>query len=123
MARSKKCRDKCDSPSSSDSKILNLFVKYNVPFFKYRLPLRLKIQSINNNSTRVPINHSFVPMEQNRVRSWSATITSRNVVFILNLPPVYFRDTGSKEMAAVGVVPHFFKTVVTVHIFPVDRVR
>lgn len=102
MARSKKCRDECDSPSSSDSTILNLFVKYNVPFFKYGLYLRLKMQSINNDSTRVPINHSLVPMEQNRVRSSSPTITSGNMVFILNPPPVYFRDTESKEIAGVG---------------------
>lgn len=42
------------------------------------------------------------------------------MVFILNPPSVYFRDTESKKMAGGGVVPCFFKTVVTVHVFPVD---
>lgn len=97
MARSKKCRDERDSPSSSDSTTLNLSVKYNVPLFKcgLNLSLRLAMQNVNNHPTRVPITVLCLWSETG-LRSWSSPITSRNMVFIFNMPTVGFNDTENK---------------------------
>lgn len=95
LARSKKCRDEHDSPSSSDSTTLNLSVKYNVPLFKCGLNLRLATQNVNNDSTRVPITILCL-WNETGLRSWSSPITSRNMVFSLNMPTVGFNDTENK---------------------------
>lgn len=66
MARSKKCRDERDSPSSSNRTALNLFVKHTI-FSNVDSTSGLKC--INDDSTRVPVNNinSLVSVEQNRL--------------------------------------------------------
>ena len=121
MARSKKRTDECDSPSSSASTTLNLFVKYNVPFFKYGLNLRLKMPSINDDFLRLPTNNSLVA-------TWSRTgeklefnnhFTKQGVH--LKPPSCMFQIQKASRLQEWGVEPSFFKTVVTVHDFPVDK--
>ena len=65
MARSKRCRDERDSPSSSNRTTLNLFVKYTI-FSNVDSISGLKC--IGDDPTRAPVNNinSLVPVEQNR---------------------------------------------------------
>lgn len=64
---------------------------------------------------------SLVSAEQNRQAVGVHRPLQANVVFILNMPTVCFRDTESKQIAGVGGVAKLSqKTVVPVHVFPVD---